>query len=163
APRLDGRADRPGLAPRRSHRQRDHRRPGGPAAVRGDPRRGGRADQPRTPGRMARAPPAPGPYPPDGGGQRPPFPPAPAPPAPPPKSAPLRPALGDTAACSAGDADTGGPPAADVAEDETASYDAIASAASVPGVQPDELPSFSSPVVGGDDGAAMDHSLGSLR
>jgi len=34
---------------------------------------------------------------------------------------------------------------------------------SVPGLQPDELPSFSAPVVGGDDGPAVDHSLGSLR
>jgi len=80
-----------------------------------------------------------------------------------PKFAPLRPDLGDTTAFSAVDADADGPPAADAAEDATASYDAIASAASVPGVQPDELPSFSSPVVGGDDGAAMDNPLGSLR
>jgi hypothetical protein len=46
------------------------------------------------------------------------------------------------------------------------SYDTIASAASapsVPGLQPDELPSFSAAVVGGDDGPAVDHSLGSLR
>ena len=63
---------------------------------------------------------------------------------------------------SAVEADAGGVPAADA----PASTDTIASAASapsVPGLQPDELPSFSAPVVGGDDAPAVDHSLGSLR
>jgi len=76
-----------------------------------------------------------------------------------PRFAPLRPDLGDTGAFSAVDADASTPPAAD----EAASYDTVASAASVPGLQSSELPSFAAPVVGGDDGPAMDHSLGSLR
>jgi len=125
-----------------------------------------------------------------------------------PKFAPLRPDLGDTAAFSAVEADTGSVPATDAPEfsvveadtgsvpatdapelsavepelsaveadaggvpaaDAPASTDTIASAASapsapsVPGLQPDELPSFSAPVVGGDDAPAVDHSLGSLR
>ena len=62
-----------------------------------------------------------------------------------PKFAPLRPDLGDTGAFSAVDADTGTLPAA-------ADFDALASAASSPGL---------SAPVGGDDGPA--YSLGSLR
>jgi len=68
----------------------------------------------------------------------------------------------DAPALPAVEADADGIPAADA----PASYDTIASAASAPsgpGLRPDELPSFSAPVVGGDDGPAVDRSLGSLR
>jgi hypothetical protein len=76
-----------------------------------------------------------------------------------PKFAPLRPDLGDTGAFSSVDADTSTLPAADAA---AADYDALASAASVPGISPGQVPSLSAPV-GDDDGPAIDHSLGSLR
>jgi hypothetical protein len=68
----------------------------------------------------------------------------------------------DAPAFAGVEADSGSVPAADA----PAGYDTSASAASapsVPGLQPDELPSFSAPVVGGDDGPAVDRSLGSLR
>jgi hypothetical protein len=60
------------------------------------------------------------------------------------------------------DADTTTLPVADAA---AADYDALASAASapsVPGTQPGQAPSLGAPA-GGDDGASIDHSLGSLR
>jgi hypothetical protein len=75
-----------------------------------------------------------------------------------PKFAPLRPDLGDTGAFSAVDADTGTLPAAAADFADTANlpaaadFDALASAASSPGL---------SAPVGGDDGPA--YSLGSLR
>jgi signal transduction histidine kinase len=65
----------------------------------------------------------------------------------------------DAGSVPAADADAGTVPAADAA----ASSDTIVGAPSMPGLQPDELPSFSATVVGGDDGPAVDHSLDSLR
>ena len=102
-----------------------------------------------------------------------------------PKFAPLRPDLGDTGAFSAVDADTTTFPAAEAegtlasapAEDTLASAPAedtptsapaqetpadAASAPSIPGFQPGQVPSVGAPA-GGDDGPAKDHSLGSLR
>jgi len=88
-----------------------------------------------------------------------------------PRFAPLRPEPGDTAAFSAVEADTGTPPAADAAAtlpaaEPAASHDALATAASAPSVpsllQPGQLSSLGTPA-GGDDGPAMDQSLGGLR
>jgi hypothetical protein len=84
-----------------------------------------------------------------------------------PKFAPLRPDVGDTAAFSAVDADTSTPPVdAAASPDAPASEPSVPSepgVPSVPGLQPGQLPSFDAPVIGGDDGPAVDHSLGGLR